>query len=807
MRMCRAICAAGLALSALLAVFVVQEGQLFSEEHTLLQAQANQAGGIHGVMPAKGPFHGNNEVTIAGHNLCSGGVEDIALVSIKGVPVDKIVSAAADRIVVKTASMSGSERMPGRGDVVVVSHSKGRTKGTHMYEYKPAPIVYAIEPDNGAHKGGTTITINGQNLCEQEDQLNVEVCGVAAKNPQCMGNRVVATTSEFDTDRSSGEACDMFFQSKVFGHVVSHRAFSYRPAPVITHITPREGRAEGGNEIHIYGSDLTAGKGRISERLQVLMNGKPATVVDYTPSTVIAKVPHGLNAEGFVEVEVVSQRHGSAKSVDMYSMRPKPTITHLSAKAGRANGGEHLTIFGKGFGRGDIEQVLIGEHSAQVLWADPRGRKIKVTTPGFERHDEGEKLPVTIKSRMRGHAKLPEAFHVYPRGMIHKIEPTAGPAAGGTQLTITGRHLGNELDDFALVKVNDAPATILEASPERVVVKTHAGAPGVSGEVKVYSRRHGITTTPTAMKYSYSTTPQVASIRPSMSNTNGGELVILQGQNLCNTQCDDLEHVQIGNALVTEFTSRSSKRIVFHSPPGAQAGGAGPKTVTVRSKTFGDAEVPEGFTYIDGGSAGVVWPADVPMQGSTTVLIEGPNLGDAEEYRVLLAGVEAKVLSASSKKIEVQAGDAAAYVAANQLDPSEGLRGSIIVETMLGGKTTGMDTGITFKYNPACRIDRVESTPGPADGDRTITLIGANLGMGDERLYIDNKPAEAGYVLRTRQGTNVHRLSVRSEAPEGEPQQVVLKSARTGVCSWTPQGAQPAQGNRFVSAETYMTQQ
>lgn len=414
MRMCRAICAAGLALSALLAVFVVQEGQLFSEEHTLLQAQANQAGGIHGVMPAKGPFHGNNEVTIAGHNLCSGGVEDIALVSIKGVPVDKIVSAAADRIVVKTASMSGSERMPGRGDVVVVSHSKGRTKGTHMYEYKPAPIVYAIEPDNGAHKGGTTITINGQNLCEQEDQLNVEVCGVAAKNPQCMGNRVVATTSEFDTDRSSGEACDMFFQSKVFGHVVSHRAFSYRPAPVITHITPREGRAEGGNEIHIYGSDLTAGKGRISERLQVLMNGKPATVVDYTPSTVIAKVPHGLNAEGFVEVEVVSQRHGSAKSVDMYRMHPKPTITHLSAKAGRANGGEHLTIFGKGFGRGDIEQVLIGEHSAQVLWADPRGRKIKVTTPGFERHDEGEKLPVTIKSRMRGHAKLPEAFHVYP---------------------------------------------------------------------------------------------------------------------------------------------------------------------------------------------------------------------------------------------------------------------------------------------------------------------------------------------------------------------------------------------------------
>lgn len=772
-------------------------------EHTLLQAQLNRAGGIQRVSPPKGPFHGNSEVTIMGSNLCSGGVEDIAMVALKGVTVDKIVSAEPNKIVVKTASMQGSERMPGRGDVVVVSHSKGRTKGSHMYEYKPAPIVYAIEPDNGAHKGGTIVTINGQNLCSHDDDLNVEMCGVAAKDTKCMGNRVVATTGEFDPTRSSGEACDMFFQSKVFGHVVTRRAFTYRPAPVITHITPREGRYEGGNEIHIYGSDLTSGKGRISERLQVKINGKPATVVDYTPSTVIAKVPRGLKAEGFVQVEVVSQRHGTATSVDMYRMHPEPQVKHLSANSGRANGGEHLTIFGEGFGRGDIEHVRIGEHNAQVLWADPHGRKIKVVTPAFEKHDDGTALPVSVKSRMRGHATLEGAFKVYPRGMIHQISPAAGPAAGGTHLTITGKNLGNGLDDFALVKVNDAPATILEASPEKVVVKTHIGAPNVAGAVKVYSRRHGITSTPTAMRFRYSKTPQVASMRPSMSNMNGGELVILQGENLCNAECDDLVHVQIGNARVTKFTSKSPKRIVFHSPTSEEAGGGGPKTVTVTSKTYGDAEAPEGFTYLEGGSAGVVWPVDAPLKGSSTILIEGPNLGEAEEYRVLLAGVEAKVLSASSKKIEVQAGDAAAFAAANNLDTSEGLRGNIIVETMNAGKAAGMDTGITFKYNPECRIDRVETTPGPADGDRTLTLIGANLGMGDEHLYIDNKPASAGYVLRTRQGTNVHRLAVRSEAPEGEPQQVVLKSARTGTCTWRRDGA-PQQDTKFESSETYM---
>merc|ERR1711907_840774 len=171
-----------------------------------------------------------------------------------------------------------------------------------------------------------------------------------------------------------------------------------------------------------------------------------------------------------------------------------------------------------------------------------------------------------------------------------------------------------------------------------------------------------------------------------------GKLIVLQGQRLCNEACSDLRHI----------------RIVFRSPSAAQAGGFGGKTVAVRSDTFGDAEAPDGFMYLEGGAAGVITPSDIPLKGGSNVVIEGPNLGTGEQYKVLLAGVEAKVLSASARKIEVQAGDAQQYIQANQLSVGEeGLNGNVVIETLSNGRASGMDTQILFRYNPPCRIDRV----------------------------------------------------------------------------------------------------
>lgn len=273
-----------------------------------------------------------------------------------------------------------------------------------------------------------------------------------------------------------------------------------------------------------------------------------------------------------------------------------------------------------------------------------------------------------------------------------------------------------------------------------------------------------------------------------MSSSSGGTLIGVKGQRLCHRTCKDLEYVMVGNAKVTKFVSKSPSRIVFRSPSAAQAGG-GAQTVVVRSSVYGDAEAPASLSYLGEGTAGVVNPSDIPLHGKKHVVIKGSNLGTGEEYRVLLAGVEAKVLSASARRIEVEAGDGHQYVKKNQLAMGEsGIGGNVIIETLNNGKAYGMDTQINFQYNTECHIDRVDTKPGPVDGEATIRISGRHLGMGDEQILLNGKVADSGLTTRKRQGKDVHELTIRLHNSGQRLQQVMIDSPRTGQCSWTAQG-------------------
>lgn len=778
--------AAILAVGACCAVvLLLQAEQGQDDEHLLMQAQRNVGGSIATVSPRKGPFRGGHIVTIEGTNLCSGSINDVARVELKGVPVTKVLSATARRIQVRTASMESIRGLPGSGDVLVVSHSRGVTKARGLYEYKSAPLIFAVSPDNGAHIGGQKITVRGRNLCHHgEKALTVHVCDHAAQKVTCHGNSITAVTGAFNPRHAAGGTCGVRIKSKVYGHSSAPHAFTYRPAPVVLHVTPAEGRYDGGNTIKIAGSDLTSGKGRLSEAVNVKVGGKAATVLDYTPSSVLIKVPKELKRPGYVDIEINSKRHGNVRAHEMYQLNSKPSISQISPSIARANGGEHITIVGRHLGRGDIQSVRVGDHRAHVLYADYSGRKIRIVTPRFDKADEGKVLPITVESSLFGRAKI-HGLKVSSRGAITNVYPLAGPASGNTLVTIQGAHLGaTKLTDYRKVLVNDAPADIVSAISTQLVVRTRAAPAGSSGAIKIYSRSAGVTESPPAMAYHHQRIPQVTSIHPSQSSRRGGGLVVVQGHRLCNAACDDLDFVQLGNARVSRFVSKTQKRIVFHAPHGDDAGGRGAKTLSVHSKEMGVAESPAGFIYLDDGSAGIVSHADAPLRGGNTIVIEGDNLGVGEQYKVLLAGVEAKVLSASQHKIEIQVGDARGFAKANKLVTSRGLKGDIVIETLSQGVARGMDTQIPFRYNPECEIHSVRTLAGPADGETTLVISGHHLGMGDERIYVDGKPTDSGLTQRRREGHDVHEVAVRSLSAERNPAHVAVKSPRSGRCEW-----------------------
>jgi len=372
------------------------------------------------------------------------------------------------------------------------------------------------------------------------------------------------------------------------------------------------------------------------------------------------------------------------------------------------------------------------------------------------------------------------------------ISPTEGPAHGGTRVTIIGHRLAKNVMDVKTAKVGGVLASVVSVSPSKVVVKTGPGAAATDGGVVLETYSVGIIKSkgPTST-FRYSHGGQLVRVVPSQGSRKGGNEIILEGSRLCrHDDCQDLQYVRVGAAKVRRFLFKEPHRIVFLSPPASAAGAVSLHDVSVVSRVTGESVALASFEYLRGGSIGRANPHNAPLTGGTTVSIKGPNLGKGSEYNVMLAGVRAKVLSASPQELTVQAGDASKFANANKLGLHEGLDGTVVIEVKGDqGVMSGVDSLIGFHYNAKCRITSVASRRGPADGEVTLVVTGSHLGMGDEMVKVNGMiTIDPGVIERRRDDANVEELRVRIAASRldasGMPHHLKVSSSRTGNCEW-----------------------
>jgi len=261
----------------------------------------------------------------------------------------------------------------------------------------------------------------------------------------------------------------------------------------------------------------------------------------------------------------------------------------------------------------------------------------------------------------------------------------------------------------------------------------------------------------------------------------GGGDVLLRGQRLCHEACDDLESVRIGNAVITDFKSKSPRRVVFTAPSAQEAGGVGEHTVVVHSTRYGRTAVPRGFSINAETAPGTVHPSNLPSAGGSRVTIQAPDLGmlgSATEVGVDLAGVPGTVLTATPTELILLAGDASKHPAWT----SDGLAGPVVVTANINGKSYAKDLGLHFRYNPPCSISAVSVQPGAHGGELSVLVSGSHLGLGDEQVIVDGTPATIH--RRERHSDNVYRHH-GTVAHEGKDISLVeVNSRRTGTCRW-----------------------
>jgi hypothetical protein len=778
---------------ALLAVIVLvnEEGNIQSQQqlHILEEVDPdeplNLEASISGIEPASGPFRGGNKVVISGTGLLAGGLADVRQVLVGGSTVQRVVSASPERIEVVLGKRSARIHNPGAAAVAIVSKTKGQTVADSLYTFHAPSRIVAVRPDNGPHEGGNEVVVRGRHLTAGEGDKTVVLIDGEPCETLHQGKHEIRVKVPRRLHSSRVHAALVEVQSAAMGKAKLRKSYTYNPAPVITHVTPREGPLEGGNKLRIHGDMLTSGEGRTHEKVSVKLDGVEAEVLSFSPNSVLVVTPARKKQGGLVTITVTSSRHGSSKKPKAYRYHASPTITSLKPATGAADGGTHVMIRGQHLGKGDVSHVYFGNRRARVLSSSEDGTEVLVQTRQFSEADEGEALAVRIESATHGVVERKNAYAVGPRGQITGVHPLEGPCEGGTTITVSGQAFSAE-GSMLQATVAGSPAKVLSHTDTEALLQTKACPSGAAkGIIELSSTSMGKVTTPYSIKYEYNALPVAHRLTPSMGPYEGGTQVLLRGERLCHGDCSDLKSVRVGNAVITEFISKSPRRVIFTSPPASKAGRPGETTVVLHSAKYGRLVVPRGYTIAALGAQGAVHPANIPLQGGHTITIEAPGLGitgEATTFGVELAGVPAKVLSASATQIVVAAGDATKSKVWHPELAGTGISGDIVVTATVNGKTFAKDLGLLFRYNPSCSIEAVAVRPGAHGGELAVLIAGANMGYGDEHIIIDGAPAKIH--RRERHAGNVYRHHATVPHTTSAVQLVELESQRAGKCKW-----------------------
>jgi hypothetical protein len=196
--------------------------------------------------------------------------------------------------------------------------------------------------------------------------------------------------------------------------------FSYVPAPTVTAVSPNEGPA--GTTVTITGTNLT---GATAVRFGA-SSASSYTVESATSITAVA--PAGT---GTVDVTVTTPGGTSAmSSADQFGYPVAPTVTKVKPIRGPVAGGTAVTI--EGTNLFSATAVHFGSiEAASFLVISPT--KIAAVSPP----EPAGKVDVTVTTP-DGTTAITKADKFAFAPTITGVSPNAGPAAGGSTVTVTG---------------------------------------------------------------------------------------------------------------------------------------------------------------------------------------------------------------------------------------------------------------------------------------------------------------------------------------------------------------------------------
>ncbi len=637
---------------------------------------------VTAISPTAGPVAGSTQVTITGTNLSG----------ITAVDFGKLLAtivAGSDTATLVTV-ISPASQAAGIVDVTVTTVG-GASTGVpaDQFTYTAAPAVTAISPTAGPVAGGTQVTITGTNLSgitavDFGKVLATIVAGsdtatlVTVISPASQAAGIVDVTVTTAGGASTGVPADQF---------------TYVAAPAVTAISPTAGPLASGTQVTISGTNLLG--------ITAVDFGKvPATIVAGSDTaTSITVISPTSQAAGIVDVTVTTAGGTSTGSpADQFTYTAAPTVTAVSPTAGPLAGGTQVTISGANLS--GITAVDFGKVLATVVAGSDTATSVTVISPASQ---AAGIVDVTVTTAGGTSTGVPaDQFTYVAAPAVTAISPTAGPVAGGTQVTITGTNLsGITAVDFGKVL-----ATIVAGSDTATSIAVISPASQAAGIVDVtVTTAGGTSATSAADQFTYTTAPIVSTVTPQAGPLSGGMSVTITGTNLTGAKA-----VRFGK-VAAKFTVKSATQIVATSP----AGKAGMVDVTVvaAAGTSGTSALDQ-FTFVAAPAVTKISAAAGPTAGGTQVTISGANLAGATAVRF------GKVAAAFSSSPTGQ------IVATSPA----GTAGIVNVTVVTAGGASKVSAADKFTYVALPAVAKLAPAAGPLAGGTTVTITGTNLAGG-----------------------------------------------------------------------------
>ena len=251
-------------------------------------------------------------------------------------------------------------------------------------------------------------------------------------------------------------------------------------APVVTGVTPTSGPGTGGTTVKIAGTDFQG-------TTAVDFGTVPASVSNVNAAGTLLTVTSPAHTTGAVDITVTARGGTSSDGTADRFTYLGPSISAISPASGPAVGGKKIKITGTAltgatsvtFGAVAATGVKVNHAGTQVTAIVPAG------TPGS--------VVITVTTPGGTTAPGPADTYTYLGPAVTGVSPAAGPAAGGTRVTIEG----SGFTGATTVSFGATPVTTFTVNKAGTTIKVVA-PPGVAGAVDITVTIPGTTSSPVA---------------------------------------------------------------------------------------------------------------------------------------------------------------------------------------------------------------------------------------------------------------------------------------------------------------------